>query len=298
MNWRSIQFDWNKAKAFLVTAEEGSYSAAAKAIGVSQPTLGRQVAALEDDLNIVLFEKVGRGIELTPVGRELLDHVKHMAAAASEFSLAATGKSHAIEGSICISATEVMAAYILAPILKKLRSIAPGIEVEVIATNQASDLRKREADIAIRNFRPTHSDLIARRLPDGRAYLYATPGYLKELGNPSSKKAFSNADFIGFINNAPLIKVLNEAGFELTDTNFPLSTESHIVHWEMTKAGAAIGIMPDFIGDKEATVKRVLPDMDALPFETWLVTHRELRTNRKVRLVYDFLAEELQVLSS
>ncbi|GAA3930549.1 LysR family transcriptional regulator [Litoribacillus peritrichatus] len=293
MNWRSINFDWNRARAFLVTAEEGSFSAAAKALGMSQPTLGRQVSALEDELNVVLFEKVGKGIVLTPSGEELLAHVKQMGAAASEFSLAATGQSHSIEGTVSISATEVMAAYILAPLLKKLRKTAPGIHIEIIATNEASDLRRREADIAIRNFQPQHADLIARRMTDGQGYLYATPDYLNTLGTQIHFEQLNRADYVGFTDNPPLIKALNSIGLSLTAKNFPFITESHIVHWEIVKNGAAIGVMPDFIGDYEPRVQRVMPDLEPVSFGTWLVVHRELRTNRKVRLVYDFLAEEL-----
>ncbi len=293
MNWRSINFDWNRARAFLVTAEEGSFSAAAKALGMSQPTLGRQVAALEEELSVVLFEKVGKGIVLTPSGEELLAHVKHMGAAASEFALAATGQSHSIEGTVSISATEVMAAYILAPLLKKLRKMAPGIHIEIIATNEASDLRRREADIAIRNFQPQHVDLIARRMNDGKGYLYATPDYLDALGGKINVKRLNNAEYIGFTDNPPLIKALNGIGLSLSEKNFPYITESHIVHWEIVKNGAAIGVMPDFIGDYEPKVRRVMSNLEPVIFGTWLVVHRELRTNRKVRLVYDFLAEEL-----
>lgn len=297
MNWRSIQFDWNRARAFLVTAEEGSYSAAAKALGMSQPTLGRQVSALEKELGVALFEKVGKGLSLTPSGQELLEHVRQMANAASDFSLAATGQSHSIEGSICISASEAMAAYVLAPLMKKLRLHAPGLQVEIIASNEASDLRKREADIAIRNFEPDHAELIARKLENARAHLYATPDFIRKLPSPVNKEALQSADFVGFTNNAPIIEALQHAEIPISESNFPLITESHLVHWEIVKSGAAIGIMSELIGDQEPSVERVLPEMEPFIFETWLVVHREVRTNRKVRLVFDFLIEEFKALS-
>ncbi len=121
MDWRSVNFDWNRARAFLVTAEEGSLSAAARALGMARPTLGRQVDALEEELDVVLFERVRRGLTLTPSGLELLDHVRAMGEAASRVSLAAAGQSQAIEGSICIAASEVYAPLVLPPILAKLR---------------------------------------------------------------------------------------------------------------------------------------------------------------------------------
>ena len=108
MEWQSVAFDWNQVRAFLVTAEEGSFSAAARALGLTQPTLGRQVAALEDYLGVTLFERLGRSLSLTQSGLELLDHVRAMGDAASRISLTASGQSQRIEGQVCITATDVL----------------------------------------------------------------------------------------------------------------------------------------------------------------------------------------------
>ena len=132
MNWQSVTFNWNRARAFLVTAEEGSLSAAARALGLTQPTLGRQVSALEAELGVTLFERVGRSLELTQSGQELLEHVRTMGEAASHISLTASGQSKSIEGHVCITATDIMSAYLLPPVLKQLRAIAPGIEIEIV----------------------------------------------------------------------------------------------------------------------------------------------------------------------
>ncbi len=181
MDWRAVKFDWNKARAFLVTAEEGSLSAAARALGMAQPTLGRQVDGLEQELGVVLFERVGRGLTLTPSGMELLEHVRGMGEAAGRVSLAAAGQSQALEGSISISASEIYAAVLLPPIVTKLRVEEPGIHVEIVVSNRASDLLRREADIAIRNFRPTEPDLIAKKIGTADAILYAAPSYVEKL---------------------------------------------------------------------------------------------------------------------
>ncbi|MEH6627782.1 MAG: LysR family transcriptional regulator [Motiliproteus sp.] len=293
MDWRSVKFDWNRARAFLVTAEEGSLSAAARALGMTQPTLGRQVAALEQELSVALFERGGRGLELTPSGLELVDYVRAMGEAASRLSLAATGHSESIAGHICITATEAMAVYGLPPLIKKLRHLEPGITIELIATNSTSDLKRREADIAIRAFRPTQPDLIAKKLCDQPAHLYATPTYLAGLGLPDCPEDYSEADFIGFDDEHLLMNALNERGFELTPGNFPVLTENHILHWELVKQGVGIGIMVEDVGDAEPAVVRVLPDLGPYTGSLWLVAHRELRTNRRVRTVFDFLADEL-----
>lgn len=293
MDWRAVRFDWNRARAFLVTAEEGSLSAAARALGMTQPTLGRQVAALEEELGVVLFQRAGRGLTLTPSGLDLLDHVRVMGEAAGRVSLAAGGRAEAIEGSIAITASEIYSAYLLPPIVAELRQLAPGIEVEIVASNAMVDLRRREADIAIRNVRPSQPELVARRMKDDRVHLYATPAYLERIGNPTTAEGFSDADFIGFDTTAELIEGLNGMGFNVTRKNFPVVTASHYVHWELAKAGVAIGIVPQALGDREPSVVRVLPELAYIDFPVWLTAHRELSTSRRVRLVFDLLAERL-----
>lgn len=269
-------------------------SAAARALGMTQPTLGRQVTALEQELGVALFERGGRGLELTPGGLELVEHVRAMGDAASRLSLTASGRSDSIEGTICITATEITAAYTLPSVVEKLRGEEPGITIELIASNSTRDLRRREADIAVRAFRPTQPDLVAKKLRDQNYCLYATPGYLHRLGKPTSPADFENAGFIGFDRSSQLIDGLNELGFRLTQRNFPIITENHLVHWELVKHGAGIGVMPAELGDVEPSVERILPDLDPLTGEIWLVAHRELKTSRRVRRVFDFLADELK----
>jgi DNA-binding transcriptional LysR family regulator len=294
MDWRSVKFDWNKARAFLVTAEEGSLSAAARALGMAQPTLGRQVDGLEQELGIVLFERVGRGLTLTPSGLELLEHVRAMGEAAGRVSMTALGQSQALEGTICISASETYAAVLLPPIIAKLRTLEPGIRVEIVVANHASDLRRREADIAIRNFRPTEPDLIAKKIGDADAVLYATPEYIAKIGNPTKPYDLRHAEFVNMDHSGMMLKGLNRLGLGLTEANFPLLTENYLVMWELVRQGAAIGILDAHIGDADPVVRRVLPDLEPLVFPIWLVSHRELTTSRRIRRVYDFLAEELR----
>ncbi len=293
MDWRAVKFDWNRARAFLVTAEEGSLSAAARALSMAQPTLGRQVAALEEELNLVLFERSGHGLILTPSGLELLDHVRAMGDAATRVSLSAAGQSEAIEGTISIAASEVYAAFLLPPILAKLRVMEPGIDMEIVASSAPSDLRRREADIAIRNFRPTDPDLIARKIRDVPARLYAAPAYLKQIGNPTKPDELSEADFISIDRSGMFLKGLNSMGLPLTERNFPILTENYLVMWEMVKNGLGIGILDGNIGDAETSVERVLPDLEPFMFPIWLVAHRELNTSRRMRLVFELLANEL-----
>lgn len=296
MTWRSVAFDWNRARAFLVAAEEGSFSAAARALGTTQPTVGRQVAALEEELGVTLFERVGTTLALTPSGIDLVEHVRAMSEAASRVSLAATGQSSSIVGSVCITASEVIAAHLLPPIIGRLRREQPGIEIEIVASNEARDLHRREADIAVRNFRVGQPDLIAQKIKDSRAHMYAAPSYLKRIGPLESPRDLARAELFAFDRTDVMIDGLRSIGVDLGRDRFPIVTANHLVQWELCKHGAGICIMMEEIGDAEPRVRRALPDLPPLPIPMWLVCHRELRTSRRIRLVYDLLAEELQRL--
>jgi DNA-binding transcriptional LysR family regulator len=251
------------------------------------------VTALEKELGVALFERVGRGLELTPTGVGLLEHVRAMGEAANRLSLGASGQSDTLEGSICLTATEVMAAFILPPVLYQLRQAQPGIEIELIASNSTSELKRREADIAIRAFRPTQPDLIVRKVRDGKAHLYASKPYLQQLGNPIKPADFAEADFLGFDRSSRVLDALLERGFPITPRNFPVLTENHLVQWELVKQGLGLGFMPEEIGDTEPAVGRALPNLPPFSFEIWLVAHRELKTSRRVRAVFDFLGAQL-----
>jgi len=293
MNWQSVSFDWNQVRAFLATAEEGSLSAAARALGQTQPTLGRQVSALEKDLGVTLFERIGRSLSLTQSGLELLDHFRAMGDAASRISLTASGQSQAIEGQVSITATNLMATYHLPAVLKRVREVAPGIEIEVVASNEVRDLRRREADIAIRHVRPEQSDLIAKLVSETTGHLYAATEYLDKHGRPETASDLSDADFIGFQHPERLLPILNGLGLSLTRRNFKLVTESGTVIVALVKQGLGIAPLPKEIAALTPGLEPVLPELEPVPIPTWLVTHRELHTSRRIRLVFDLLAEAL-----
>lgn len=293
MDWKSITFDWNRARAFLVTAEEGSLAAAARSMGMTQPTLGRQVAALESEIGFDLFTRRGRGLELTPNGIKLLEHVRLMGDAANQFSLSASGKSDVIEGDVSITASELLSTFMLPPMIKALRELEPGIEIEIYSTNEQRDLNRREADIAIRSVRPTQPELIAKRLCSVRGHLYAAKSYLQQLGNPPSIAELNKANFIDTEKPGRLMTLLNSQGFGLTRQNFPVISNSHIVQWELVKQGMAISATVEEIGDNEPLVERVvISNLPLITIDLWLVTHKELRTNLRIRRVFDFMVSE------
>ncbi len=291
MNWQAMNFDWNQVRAFLATVEEGSLSAAARALGQTQPTLSRQVSALEGDLGVTLFERGHRAMSLTQSGLELLDHVRAMGEAASRISLTATGQSQTIEGQVSITASDVMSTHLLPPMLRRLRDFAPGIRVEVISSNSVSDLTRREADIAIRHFRPTQPDLIARRVRQSSAHLVASRGYLDRYGRPTSIDDLAEFDFIGFGNIERLLATLVPLGLPLSAGNFKTTSDSGVAIVEMIRHGLGIAVGPQEYADLHDEFEIVLPEQVSIPIDTWLVTHAEIFTSRRIRLVFDFLAD-------
>lgn len=297
MNWQSVSFDWNQARAFLATVEEGSLSAAARVLGLTQPTLGRQVAALEEELGVVLFERVGRSIELTPSGSELLDHVRAMRDAASRISLTASGQSQTIAGKVRITASDIFSIYALPPILRRLQDLAPQLDIEIVAVNDIRDLQRREADIAIRHVRPEQPDLIARLLHEAKAYFYASTSYLDKHGRPASLQDLLNHNFISFGDTDRMIGHMHDAGLLLTKENFRLGSENGIVAWELVRQGFGVMPMSENVGARTLGVERLLPDMAPFIFPVWLTTHRELHSSRRIRLVFDTLADCLSAES-
>ena len=293
MNWKSVKFEWNNTRAFLVTAEEGTLSAAAKALGMTQPTLSRQVAALEAEMGVTLFERVGQRLVLTESGLELLQHARCMGNAALQFSLAATGQSQQIEGSVVISVGELDALFRLPKIIAKLRQEEPFIDIEVVVTNQTSDLKRREADIAIRSFRPTQSDLIAKKLGEEIIWLYGAQEYLERLPQFSKISEHTDIQVIGFDRSNSVSEVLNQKGWSLTKQNFRVITSFQPLQLELCKQGLGLIFFPQDMGDKDPYLVRAFEkNGPVIKLPVWLVCHQELRTSLRVRRVFDFIAEE------
>lgn len=294
MSWKSIAFDWNQVRAFLATVEEGTLSAAARALGSTQPTLSRQVTGLEDTLGVLLFERGPRNMVLTSAGIDLVDHVRAMGEAAFRISLSASGHSQSIGGTVSISATEMTAAYSLPPILQTLRERAPNIRIEIISSNMISDLIRRDADIAIRYGPPVQGDLIGKHVGDSAVHLYGTLQYLNRLGCPATLGELSAHTLIGQIPLQANLPSLRAIGLELTEDDFNITATSSLTLLELVRQGLGLSFIQRHTAKLFPELVPVLADDVSLPIPIWLVTHRELHKSRRIRLVFDWLEESIK----
>lgn len=285
--------DWNQARAFCATADAGSLSAAARKLGLTQPTLSRQVAALEAALATTLFERIGKRLVLTDAGLSLVEHARAMSMAAEAMALAVAGKSQDIEGRVTISATDAVSAYLLPGLVARIRKMAPQITLVIVASDSISDLRKREADIAIRHVRPTEPELVARRVGEMTAHFYAAESWIAKNGKPETVAELCALEVLGFEPIDQFSGHLRDAGIPISADRFRIVSDNSVVLWELVRQGIGICMMLQEIAELMPNVTRLLPELPGTPVPVWLVSHRELHTSRRVRLVFDVLAEEL-----
>ena len=285
--------DWSLLQSFIAVAGEGSLSGAARALGGSQPTMGRHIGALEAALAVRLFERTAGGLELTPTGIELLDHARRMAEAANRLSLAAEGRAEAIAGTIRLTASEIVATYILPGILTALRRAEPEIEIELVASDRTENLLQREADIAVRMYRPTQADVFTRKVGDLRVGMFAAEAYVARRGAAQSMEDFHGHDIIGYDRGDENIRGFRAAGLDVGRRFFSFRCDNQVVCWRMVVAGYGIGFNQIAIGEAEPGVKRISIDAELPSLPAWLTAHSELKTSHRVRRVFDFLAEAL-----
>lgn len=214
-------------------------------------------------------------------------------------SLIAAGQSQSVDGVVRIAASQVVSAHLLPPVIESLREQHPRLQVELVVSNLSSDLRRREADIAVRHYRPQGEDLVATLLKEtSSAHLYGTPGYFRKIGNPRTPEALAErAQVLGFDEGPRLLQALRDGGIPFGNDASPLRTEDHLVQWELCKQGMGLCVMMEEVGDRERLVRRAWPDgTPVVTLPIWLVSHRELRTSRKIRVVFDALADHLASL--
>lgn len=284
--------DWNLIRAFHATALAGSLSAAARQLGLTQPTLSRQIVALEADLGVTLFDRRGRKLVLTQTGTELLDHIRIMGEAADMLVLAASGRVQEIGGRVCISATDIFATYVLPEIVARIRSEVPQITISIVASNEISDLHRGEADMAIRHVRRDRPGLVVRHIRNTEARFYASEDWVTRNGLPKALADLATAGLMGF-DDPRFSAALREIGIPIATEDLRIVSEAAVVTWEMVKRGMGVTMMMREVAERTPGVVSLLPDMVPIPVPIWLVTHEELESSPRVRLVQAIMAEEL-----
>lgn len=283
---------WELYRSFLAVVREGSLSAAARALGMTQPSLGRHVRQLEENLGVALFIRSPQGLTPTDLGEELATHAQSMLAASAALRRAASGSNHDVRGVVRITCSEVIGAEVLPPILADFRRLQPGISIELSLSNQNEDLLRKDADIAVRMVRPVQAALVARHIGNISLGLYAHRRYLKAHGRPRTLADLMQHTTIGFDRETPALRaVLGKLPFGRED--FALRSDSDLAQLAAIRAGYGIGACQRQIAQRDRNLIAVLPEAFKFDLDTWLVMHEDLKASRRTRLLFDHLAEAL-----
>lgn len=286
-------FNWNLIPSFLAAHEHGSLLAAARALGSSQPTVGRHVAELETQLGTVLFERTGRGLAPTPAGQRLAEAARAMETGALALLRSVSHAKATLEGSVRLSASQPVACVLLPPVLARMRQALPGIAVELVASNAVSNLLRREADIALRMVRPAQTSLIARRIGTVRLSACAHRDYLRRRGTPRTPTDLLQHELVGNDRMTDIERGFEAMGFPIAHERFELRTDDLMAYWGAVRAGLGIGFVSDYLIREDPAVQTVLPQLRIPPLPIWLTVHREIRSSARIRAVYDFLAQAI-----
>ena len=285
--------DWSLVQSFLAVAETGSLSAAARRLGKTQPTIGRHVQMLEDDLGVSLFRRQVRGMELTGQGEGLLEHARRMRAAADALNLAAAGRSTDLSGTVRLTASLTVSHYVLPPVLAELRARLPEIQIELVASDRTENLLFREADIAVRMYRPKQLDMVRLYIGEVELGLFGATSYFARKGKPRTAKDLMHHDIVGYDRGEEIVRGFRAGGFPVARDFFPVRTDNQTVYWELVRAGAGLGFGQVGIGAADPGLERVTPELAIPKLEVWLTAHEALRRTPRVDAVWRALAEAL-----
>jgi DNA-binding transcriptional LysR family regulator len=282
--------NWDELRTFVEVARDGSLSGAARRLGLTQPTVGRHIDALEAALGLTLFTRSPRGLTPTPAALALEAHVEAMAAAAAALGRAASGEAAADRGAVRVTASDVIGCEVLPPILAAFHAEHPGIAIELALTNRTEDLARRDADVAVRMVRPTQSGLVARRIGASRIGLYAHRDYLARFGEPRSLADLASHCLIGFDRDNSSFRGAGDFARGLTRETFGFRCDDDVAQLAALRAGAGVGGCQENIARRMPELVAVLPNAFHYALEVWLVMHADLKATRRVRLLFDHLA--------
>jgi DNA-binding transcriptional LysR family regulator len=285
--------EWELYRSFLGVLHTGSLSGAARLLGVAQPTVGRHVAALEAALGLVLFTRSQTGLLATDAAQALRPHAEAMWNTAAALERAAAGFGDGVRGVVRVTASEVVGAEVLPPILRDLRERYPALKVELVLSNEMQDLLQREADIAIRMAPPRQEQLVARRVGTIELGLHASPAYLARHGSPASLADLAGHTVIGFDRMTPFVRQALAQLPGIGRESFSLRTDSDLAQLALIRAGAGIGICQAPLARRAPALVRLLPESLSLSLDTWVAMHEDLRSSPRCKVAFDALAEGL-----
>jgi DNA-binding transcriptional LysR family regulator len=288
--------DWSLVQAFLAVADSGSLSAAARILGTSQPTLGRQIKAIEAQLNAELFHRQARGFALTQTGAELVAPARAMRDAVQKIALTAAGRQARLDGTVRITASMATSVMHLPPIIARIRKLEPEIAIELVPSDATHNLLYREADIAVRMYRPTQLALVTQHLGEVELGVFAAKSYIAERGMPTSLADLTQHDFVGYDTNTDIIDGFAELGIEVTRDLFKTRVDDNIAYWELVRAGCGVGFAQADIGRKDPLISEIKIGIELPTLPIWLTAHEAMRQTPRIRRVWDLLAEGLRPL--
>ena len=286
-------FDWSLVRSFLAVLEKGSLLAASRDLQLSQPTIGRHVAELESQLGLVLFDRNGRGLLPTEAAYHLAESARIMQSGADQLARNVMGADLGASGTVRITASQPVSCYVLPPLLAQMRLSLPDIQVELVASNEVSNLLRREADIAVRMVQPQQASIIARRVGKVTLRACAHQDYLRRRGVPRQPNDLLAHDLIGGDRNDDTLKGFAAQGLVVGREQFAFRADDLIVVWQAVRAGLGVGFVSEYLIRSDPTVIPVLPKLKIEPLPVWLAVHKEIRTSKRIRAVYDFLADAL-----
>ncbi len=285
--------NWDHCQSFLAVFETRSLSAAAKKLGLSQPTLGRHINALEADIGASLFVRSRYGLSPTELAQNMLPHARSMASAASAIQRTTSRKGD-VEGTVRLTASEIVGVEILPRILAAFAEKHPLIHIELALTNRTENLLRREADIAIRMKRPVQDALVARKIGDVPVCLYAHESYFENHDMPETMESFSNHMSIGPDSLTYRSAIVDVANFDKLHKIMTFKSDSDLAQLAMVRAGYGIGGIQKQLAARYRELVPVLHDQFSIAMEMWLVTHEDIINTPPIRLFFDHLSSHLE----
>jgi DNA-binding transcriptional LysR family regulator len=284
---------WEHWRAFNAAMETGTLSAAARKIGVTQPTMGRQIEALEQALGFPLFLRSQKGLTPTEAATGMAPMAHTMAATAEALQRMSEGGRDSESGTVRLSTSHIMGARIIPDIIAEFTDRYPRIAVEINVTNALDDLLTREADVAIRMVEPAQQALVAKKIGEVEIGLYAHKKYLDKHGAPLSLNDIGDHRVIGFDALRVALKPLQESGFDVTRTDFSIRSDNDMTQLALVESGAGVGGMQETLARRNPNLVRVLANQFRWPLGTWIVMHEDLRHGGPTRLMFDHLVDRL-----